>query len=432
MGAAKSGGKTASGSLSLQIQTARLANGLTLILDPVHEVETCAVGLWCDVGSRDEDQTEHGLCHLLEHMAFKGTQTRSARAIAEAIENVGGTMNAATGFERTGYFMRVLKDDLALAIELLGDIVLEPAFAADEFEREKSVVIQEIGESSEIPEDLVFDAVQARSFAEHPLGRPILGTKSSVRGHARDSLLAFASRTMRAGSAALVIAGRAEMDAVRDLVEARFQDFPSGARPLRKDARHAGGLEAVEKPFEQAHLGVAWPTVGGSSGDRFAARLLSEIYGGGMSSRLFQEARENRGLCYSIYACFDAFAETGLLGFYAATDPEDVEALVGVAREQLASLSEGPTDAELARAKAQLKAALAMSQESLPARAESAASQFLRQGEVYSVATLVARVEAVERADVARLAAQALVSTPSVGVAGPDAALVRDRVAGAL
>ena len=307
-------------------------------------LQTASLGVWVDVGTRYEPAEVNGVAHLLEHMAFKGTARRSARAIAEEIERVGGSLNAYTSREHTAYYARILADDVGLAADILADILRNSTFDPAELEKERHVVLQEIGQVKDTPDDLVFDLLQEASYPDQPMGRAILGPEAIVQGMPREALIDYMARHY--GPKRLVFAGAGKIEHARlvDLAQRLFGDLPATepadgrAGPLQR--RHAGSSSGPD--LEQVHLCLAVEGLPYHHPDHFALQVLSTALGGGMSSRLFQEARENRGLCYSIFSFASAYADTGQLGVYAGTDPEDVPELMQVVADETRALIEEP------------------------------------------------------------------------------------------
>jgi predicted Zn-dependent peptidase len=341
---------------------------------------------------------------MLEHMAFKGTASRSARAIAEEIERVGGSLNAYTSREHTAYYARVLAGDVELAADLLADILQRSTFDPAELEKERHVVLQEIGQVRDTPDDLVFDLLQEASYPDQPMGRAILGPEEIVASMPREALLEYMARHY--GPARLVFsgAGKVEHDRLVDLASGLFGQLPAAAGEPAEPARYRGGTRVERRPdLEQVHLCLAVEGVPYHDPDHFALQVLSTALGGGMSSRLFQEARENRGLCYSIFSFAAAHADTGQLGVYAGTDPEDLPELMQVVADETRQLIEEPKEDELARARAQLKAGLLMGLESCAAVSEDLARQLLCFGRRMPVEEVVARIDAVDTDAVRRL-----------------------------
>lgn len=405
--------------MSVEIST--LANGLTVMSDPMPHLETFSLGIYVASGSRHERAEEHGISHLLEHMAFKGTARRTAQAIAEEIEAVGGETNAATGVEVTAYYARMLKGDAGLAMDVLGDIILKPVFSETDLALEKDVIVQEIRASRDQPEDLVFDLFEATAFPDQALGRPILGTEESVGRISSEALRIHLSTHYR--PARMVVAAAGAIDHV-ELVrhaEAQFGGLTPGLRPDPAAAAYRGGTGAHVGPFEQTHVVLGFSAPSYLEPSFVTAQIFAGILGGGASSRLFQEAREKRGLCYSIYAFASGFADAGLIGVHASTSPKDVRKLQEVMVNELAGLAEkGPSEAELKRVKTQLRAGLLMALESSGARAEQIGRQVLAYGRAIPMDEMVARIEAVGLEAVRALARETIEgSTPTWAEVGP-------------
>jgi predicted Zn-dependent peptidase len=416
----------------MSIQTTTLPNGLRVITQRMPHLETTSLGMWVNTGARAELANEHGVAHMLEHMAFKGTATRSARQIAEEIEAVGGGLNAMTSFETTDYLARVLKENVPLALDILADILQNPSFAEEDFAREKEVILQEIASVQDEPDDLVFELAQEAAFPNQPLGRTILGTPASVRAMTRDDLMAYRTAAYSTPRMVLAAAGATDHDAFVASAERLFADLnTSGERPV-EGASFVGGHRSLSRRFEQSHIVIGFEAPSFRDDAYFAALIYSVLLGGGMSSRLFQEARERRGLCYDIHAFAWGFSDTGLFGVHAATGPGQVEELVGVTMGELYKVAtDGPDESELGRAKAQLKASLLMSLESSEARASQIARDTLLFGRPLETAELIERIEAVTQADVAALGARFLTSgAPVTASVGPKG--VSDRLQAAI
>ena len=407
----------------MSIESTTLSNGLRVVTHRMAHLETTSLGMWVNTGARSELPHEHGVAHMLEHMAFKGTATRSAQQIAEEIEAVGGGLNALTSFETTDYFARVLKENVPLALDILADILQNPAFAEEDFAREKEVILQEIASVQDAPDDLVFELAQEAAFPGQPLGRTILGTPTSVRTMSRDDLIAYRAAAYSTPRMVLGAAGATDHDAIVASAEKLFADLPtSGERPV-EPAQFGGGHRSLSRRFEQSHIVIGFEAPSFRADNYFTALVYSVLLGGGMSSRLFQEARERRGLCYDIHAFAWGFSDTGLFGVHAATGPGQVEELVRVTMGELYKVAtDGPDDGEMGRAKAQLKASLLMSLESSEARASQIARDTLLFGRPLTTAELIDRIEAVSAAHVAALGARFLTNgqpvTASVGPKG--------------
>lgn len=403
--------------MSTEITT--LPNGLRVVSNAMPHVETLSLGVWVAVGARHEEEREAGISHLLEHMAFKGTSTRSARQIAEEIESVGGELNAATSLEMTSYFARVLKGDEGVALEILADILQDSSFDEEELAREKEVVIQEIAAIRDSPDEIVYDLAQDAAFPGQAVGRPIIGTAESVSAISGEQLRTFMRQRYRPSDMIVSAAGAIRHDTFVRHVEALFGRLTDTAANDGNMARYSGGTRFDGKPFEQSHLVLGFESPSYRDADFFAAQVFSGLFGGGMSSRLFQEVRERRGLCYSIYSSAWGLKDTGMLGVHAATGADMMSELIDVVGVELKRIAEtGATDGEVSRAKSQLKAGLLMALESSSARAEQMARHLLAHDRVIASAEIVAKVDAVTSADVRRFAERLVVGRPSVAVVG--------------
>ena len=402
-----------------------LANGVRVICDPMPGLQTVALSVVAGRGARSEDETRSGWSHLLEHMVFKGAGGRSAKAIVEAIEDQGGNIKAATGYERTSFQVRALAGGLDLGSAVLADLVQRPTMDAADLSREKQVVGQEIAEAADAPDDLVFEMAQEVAFEGQPLGRPILGTPLSIGPATPETLNAW--RTTLYGPESLVIsaAGAVDEDQLLALAERDFGDLTAQpAQGLAAPARFVGGVRATAKPLEQVNLVLLLPAVGVRDPDYLALRLLAEILGGGMASRLFQEAREVRGLAYAIDAYSETYAEVGALGVFAGCAAKDAVELVKVVAGEVTGMLTPVGTAELARAKAQLKGSMFMARESALARSEQAASQVLVFGELLDPLAMAQGIDAVTADDLVRLTGRILASgQAATSILGPKAAL---------
>ena len=402
----------------------RLSNGVRVICDPMPDLETLAVSVVAGRGARAEAEAQSGWAHLLEHMVFKGAGDRSPRDIVEVIEAAGGQINAATGYERTSFQVRALKGGLPLALEVLADLVLRPTLDATELEREKSVIAQEIAEAADAPDDRVFDLAQGRAFGAQSLGRPILGEVDTI-GTADPAALGL-FRTRQYAPDRLVVSAAGAVDEAEFLALVERLLGAEQAPEAVDDAAAAfvGGFTAESRRLEQAHTVLLLPGVGARDEAYFAQRLFAEALGGGMSSRLFQEARERLGLAYAIDAYGESYADTGIFGVYAGTAAGDAGKTAVVVAQQLLSLVDAIDDAELKRCKAQLKASMFMARESPLARAEQAAGQTLLFDKLFSTGEIAEAIEAVGPGDI-RAYGQRLLSTHKTAgaVLGPKSAL---------
>jgi predicted Zn-dependent peptidase len=401
-------------------QESRLANGMRIVSHHMPNLETVSMGVWVGVGARHEAVSQQGISHLLEHMAFKGTKRRNAKEIAEEIEAVGGELNAATSLETTAYFTRILAGDIELGLDILADILLNPRHANAELEREREVILQEIAATRDSPDEIAYELLQEAAFPDQAIGRPILGTSASVKSFRPADLRKFMKANYGAKRMVLSAAGKIDHDALVRHADALFGGLNGGAGGRFEPARYSGGTRASSKPFEQSHLLLAFEGPSYSAPDYYAAQVFSSHFGGGISSRLFQEVRERRGLCYSVYSSYWALADTGLFGVHAATGLQMLEELIKVvAAEFRRAAAKKPTDAETARAKAQIKAGMLMGLESSSARAEYMARQMLLFDRLIDTKEIVERIESVTPEDVRMLAAKLLSkSKPSVTVVG--------------
>ena len=401
------------------INVTRLPSGLLVATERMDRVETISLGAYVASGTRHEQPGENGVSHFLEHMAFKGTERRSAARIAEEIENVGGHINAYTAREQTAYYVKLLKEDLALGADIIGDILTHSVFAPEEIERERGVILQEIGQANDTPDDIIFDHFQERAFPGQPMGRPTLGTEAVIRDMARDTIAGYMRRHYAHGNVVIAAVGNLDHDAVVSLVERHFRDLPGAMPEAPAAGRYEGGEFREERDLDQVHVVLGFPSVGYADRDYFAVTLLSTLLGGGMSSRLFQEIREKRGLVYSIYSFSAPFMDGGLFGIYAGTGEEEAAELVPVTLAELLAVQNEVRADELERARAQVKAGLLMSLESTGGRCEQIARQLQVFGRVIPTEETVARINAVTLDDVRRAAARLFRATPTLAVLGP-------------
>lgn len=403
----------------MTIQVTTLDNGLRVMTDTMPKVETVSLGAWVDVGTRHEPEDINGISHLLEHMAFKGTKRRTATQIAEEIENVGGHLNAYTSREHTAYHAKVLKEDTALAVDIIADILQNSVFDAEELAREQSVVIQEIKQAEDTPDDIIFDHFQATAYPAQALGRPVLGTPEKVRAIGRDTLKTFMTETYTAPRTVLAAAGNIDHDAFVRLAERHFAGLSRVQPELPEEASYRGGEFREARDLEQVHVLLGFNGVPYDHPHFYSTAVLSTLLGGGMSSRLFQEIRERRGLVYSIYSFASSYTDGGLFSIYAGTGADEVAELIPVMCDEVMRVTDGVGDAELARARAQLKAGILMSMESTSSRCEQLARQVLTYGRPLPMDELVDHIEAVDAAKVRDAAALVLRGEPTLAVLGP-------------
>jgi len=402
----------------VNVKVTTLPSGLAVVTENAPHLKTASLGVLVHVGSRHEQTGEHGLSHLLEHMAFKGTRRRTARDIAESIENVGGDLNAETGVEGTGYFARVMGEDVPLALDILGDILTDSQFDPTELEREKNVVVQEIGAVEDTPDDYVFDLLTAAAWPDQAIGRPILGTREGVGSFDREAIDRYLRAHYSAPAMVVAAAGAVEHDAIAALADERLSGIAREPAPPQSPAIYRGGESKLKKRLEQTHLVVGFEGRAVGAAEHDAAQVFSAVVGGGMSSRLFQEVREKRGLAYAIHSFHWAYSDTGLFGFYAASADRDAAAVVQASLDCLAEAAHGVSETEVRRAKAQMKVSLAAALESPGARAHQLGRQMQIYGRPLTLDEMTARVERLTVDDVRAAGSNMLKSTPTVAAIG--------------
>jgi predicted Zn-dependent peptidase len=406
-----------------------LSNGLTVVTDRMPQLESAMLGVWVNAGGRNETRDVMGVSHMLEHMAFKGTESRSARDIAEEIEAVGGYLNAYTSREQTAFHARVLKADVPLGVDLLADILTHPTFEQGELERERQVVLQEIGQARDTPDDIVFDHLQAAVYPDQPMGWPILGFEETVSAFKRDDLRTYMAANYRAGDMTLVASGAVDHASIVRMVEEKFATLRAGSSPNPLPARYVGGDFRRNQDLEQAHIVYAFPGVSSSAPDFYTAQVYVMALGGGMSSRLFQEAREKRGLCYAISAFAQAHRDGGTIGIYTGTGEREAVEISAVIAGEMENLAAGATEREVARAKAQLKSSLLMGLERPGQRAEQIASQIFTHGRVLSIEEMTGRLNEIDARAVRGFGGRVMESVnPSMAAVGPVGQLEKQGV----
>ncbi|HEC14467.1 MAG TPA: insulinase family protein [Rhodospirillales bacterium] len=403
----------------MTVRTSTLANGLRVVTDHMDRVETVSVGVWVNAGTRNERAEVNGVSHLLEHMAFKGTKRRSARAIAEEIEAVGGHLNAYTSRENTAYYAKVLKEDAGLAVDIIADILQHSVMNVEELERERAVVIQEINQAYDTPDDMVFDNFQITAYPDQALGRPVLGTQVLVDGMGRDTLLGYMHDHYGAGDMVLAAAGKIDHDDLLELAGRTFGNLPKSADPGFEAARYRGGESREERDLEQVNIVLGFEGIPFSSDDFYTLSVLSTLFGGGMSSRLFQEIREKRGLVYSIYSFPSSYVDGGLFGIHAGTGEDEAAELIPLVCAEINKLKDGVSEDEVARARAQIKAGILMSMESTSSRCEQLARQMTVFGRPLNTVEIVENIEAVEGPAILDLAGRLFSGTPTLASLGP-------------
>ncbi len=417
--------------MTLRIDT--LSNGLRVATEHMPGLASAALGVWIGAGGRHESDRETGVAHFLEHMAFKGTKTRSAYDIAVAIEDVGGYLNAYTSREATAYYARVLGEDVPLGLELLADILTRPVFTPEDLALERGVILQEIGQALDTPDDIIFDWLQETAYPGQAFGRSILGEPSHVRAITEAHLHAFTARCYAPEQMVIAAAGAVDHDAIVRQAEALFGHLARRAPAQAEPAKFLGGERRMDKTLEQAHFALGLEAPGWNADDLYAGQVVSTLLGGGMSSRLFQEAREKRGLCYSIFAQASAHEDTGIMTIYAGTGAAEIRGLSELVIDEIRRAADAATEEETARARAQLKAGLLMGLESPFGRCERMARSLLIWDRVWPQDETVARIEAVD-AKAARASAEKMASSGKLALAlygpvsqtpDPDALLAR-------
>ncbi len=401
------------------IRETTLASGLKVVTDPMDTVETASLGVWVDAGTRHEPAAVNGVSHLLEHMAFKGTERRSAQDIAEEMDACGGHLNAYTARDHTAYYAKVLKEDSGLALDIIADILQHSTLDSEELAREQAVVVQEINQAIDTPDDIIFDHFQSTAYPDQPLGRAVLGTEDLVRSMSRATVLDYMRGHYSAPRMVLSASGRIDHDQLVEAAEKAFAELPPPMKAVTETALYKGGDYREDRDLEQVHVVVGFDGIAYDDPDYYTASVLSTLLGGGMSSRLFQEVREKRGLVYSIYSFASSYADGGLFGVYAGTGEDEVAELIPVMCDEIVKVGGGVREAEVQRARAQLKASILMSLESTTSRCEQLARQVVVYGRPLPVAEVVAKVEAITAEDCARVARRLFAGVPTVAAIGP-------------
>ncbi len=404
----------------MSVQSTKLENGLRLITDTVTTVESVAVGIWCDVGTRHEDMKYNGVAHMVEHMMFNGTPTRSAKDIVEQIEMVGGQMNAYTSRENTAYYVHLLKDDLSLAMDVLSDMIQRPTFPDQELEKERGVIIQEIGMTNDTPDDLVFDLYQEIAYPNQSLGAPILGTSEIVQNMTKKTLFDYVKNSYNAQNLVISISGNVEHEDALALVHQYFTDLPETPKSSYDAANYKGGEIRTNKKLEQSHVVLGFQGVGKKADDYYDAIMLSTILGGGMASRLFQEVREKHGLVYSVYSSHAGYNDDGQFEIYAGTGPDKLSKLVPVICDEVQKIVQNKVlKEELLRAKSQLRAGVLMGRESMLSRANRQAKHLISFDENFDLQKLLDKIEAVDIDSIQKISQKIFSGRPTLSALGP-------------
>ena len=402
------------------INITTLSNGFRIATDYIPHVETASIGIWVKCGARKESQQTNGIAHFLEHMAFKGTAKRSAKEIAESIESVGGYLNAYTSREATAYYAHVMKEDTALALDILQDILNNSTFDPDELEKEREVILQELGQSYDTPDDIIFDYFQETAYPNQSMGRPILGPASNIKSFDRNMIAEFMADHYCPSRMVLAAAGNVDHDALCKLAEAYFGNRTILTHEPYTPSEYKGGYFYENRSLEQAHLVIGMEGVSSHSPDYYTMNIYASILGDGMSSRLFQEIREKRGLVYSIYSFHSSYSDTGTFGIYAGCDPQKAPELVPVALNELKHFPTTLTAEEIQKAKNQAKARLTMAMESTSGRCQRLANQLLIFDREIPIKEVAAKIDAVTQEDIAGLSSKILHTSPILTALGKD------------
>jgi len=403
----------------MNTETSTLNNGLRIVTQERPNLETVSLGVWVKTGSACENIANNGISHFLEHMSFKGTNTRTTLQITEEIEDVGGQSNAYTSRECTAYYAKMMKEDAELAADVLIDSVKNSIFPQEELVKERDVVIQEIKQTIDTPDDIVFDYFQETAFPNQAIGRSILGPQNLVKNFQRDDLLGYIDSNYAAENMVLSAVGNITHDDFVNMVAARMSDYKSKVSFTKDKQIYRGGFSSYKRDIEQSHILVGFPGCSYNDEKHCAMVLLSAILGGGMSSRLFQEIREKRGLVYSVYSFNSMFSASGIFGIYAGTEAKDVPSLMPVVVDEIKKIcNDKVSDKEFIRAQTQVKAGLKMGLESSSATAEMLARQILMYNRTYTIAELVEKYEAVTIDDIRNVAAEIFAGIPTYTLLG--------------
>lgn len=403
----------------MTLQSTKLSNGLRIVTDTVAEVESVAMGIWCDVGTRNEDLAHNGVAHMVEHMMFNGTPNRTARDIVEQIESVGGQMNAYTSRETTAYYVHLLKDHAELALDVLSDMIQRPTFPDQEIEKERGVIIQEIGMTNDTPDDLVFDLYQETAYPKQALGAPILGTSDIIKGMKKETMFDYVNRFYTPQNLVISAAGNVTHDDMVSMSEKFFTDLPANSDEKLTSAAYQGGEHKSEKELEQTHIVMGFQGIKKTDPDYYKAVLLSTILGGGMSSRLFQQVREKHGLVYSVYSSHSAYVDDGQFEIYAGTGPDKLEKLVPVVCDELEKMiQDAVPETEMESNKNQLVASILMGRESMLSRANRQARHMISFDKDLDIQDLIAQIKNVTAADIQATARKIFSGAPTVATLG--------------
>ena len=385
----------------MNVDLTTLDNGLRIVSLSRPDTETVTVGIWVNTGSSAENEKNNGISHFIEHMVFKGSQKRTALQIAEDIENVGGKTNAYTSREHTVFYAHMLKNDLELAIDVLTDMLTAPTFNTADMDKEKEVVIQEIKQTYDDPGDIVFDYFQQTAFADQPLGMSILGPKEHVKAFVADDLRLYMNERYTADNMVVVAVGNLNHSDFADMVAKRMSSIPRSGRKTTAKQIYTGGSFIKNRKIEQAQVLLGFPGFKRVCDDYYKAAIMSTILGGNMSSRLFQEIREKRGLVYTVYSFSSSYTQSGIVGIYAGLNQDDIKTYIPVVANEIKKITqEKVTDKELDRVKVQFKAGIMMATESSSSVAEMLARQYLRFNRHIPMEEIISQIESINKDDV--------------------------------
>ncbi len=396
-----------------------LDNGLRIVTQNMPGLETVSMGIWNLVGGRDELKEVNGVAHLLEHMAFKGTTTKNALQIAETIENVGGDINAYTSKEITAYYVKLLADDLPYGIDILTDILQNSTFAEEELNRERGVIIQEIGMYLDTPDDMIFDYWQEKAYPNQPMGRSILGKTDIIKNISRKEVRDFMMQHYNPKRMIISAAGKINHDKFVDSIKKSCTNLPLGNLDSRVKAQYQSGEYREDKKLEQIHLLLGFEGLDYHNEDFYSLLVYSSLLGGGMSSRLFQEIREKRGLVYGISSFSSSYSDTGVFGIYCGTGENQIQELIPVLCDELNKSPNSISDKEIHRGKAQLKASLMMGRESAFRRCENAARQLLVFGRIIEPSETIKKIDLVSKETVKNIAKKIVSGPITISSIGP-------------
>lgn len=404
----------------MAVQITTLENGMRVVSEHRDFVQSVSLGVWVEIGARHETPEMNGISHMLEHMAFKGTARRSAKQIAEEIEDVGGHINAYTSRENTAYYAKVLKEDVPLAVDMIADILQNSVMDPQELERERQVILQEIAQAVDTPDDIIFDHFQTVAYPDQAMGRPVLGEVDIVKRLSREDILAYMKNNYAASDMIFSAVGNVDHDALVALVRQHFTGLSQNRQAVVDPTRYVGGtfLE-TRNSVEQVHVVLGFDGVKYDEDDFYALSVFSTLFGGGMSSRLFQEIRENRGLVYSVYSFISAYDDGGLFGIYAGTAAKDIDEMFPVLAQEIVNSCQGISEQEILRAKAQLKSSILMSLESASGRCEQLARQLIVFNRIIDIDEVVDKIEKIDLASLEAVAKRIFSTKPTIAVLGP-------------